>query len=171
MPNYEVHRKIGFIVSLIIGIIIYILLPFKIQLNYLEWFLLALTILFYSNLPDLDHHLSKLRKKLFSIIFTIMILSGLIVFFVNIWAGLLVLTLIGIGGLLLLKVRHRGPLHTYWFVLFAALPLFYIHWLLFVLGLSCAVFHIFIDRIFSRTKIKIKKTFGIREDHTLIVKF
>lgn len=171
MPNYEVHRKIGFIVSFIIGIIIYILLPFKIQLNPLEWFLLAVTIIFYSNLPDLDHHIGKLRKKVFFIIFTIMIFSGLIVFFVNIWAGLLILTLIGCAGVSLLRVKHRGPLHTYWFVLFAALPLFYIHWLLFVLGFSCAFFHIFVDRFFSRIKRKVKKSFGIREDHTVIVKF
>lgn len=171
MPDYEIHKRIGFIVGMIIGIIFFFFISKNIPWNDWRLYLSIPIILFYSNLPDLDHHMGKLRKKLLTFIFAILILSSFIVFFVNIWAALLVLTLTGIGGLLILKVRHRGPLHTYWFVFFAALPLLYIHWLFFILGISCAASHIFIDRTFSRTKRKTKKIFGITETHNYIFKF
>lgn len=161
MPAYQIHKKIGFIVSLIIGIIIFILAPSKIQLKSLEWIGLAFVILFYSNLCDLDFHIGLLKKKVLKIIFFIMLLSSVILLFVHIGTMLVLLGLTGILGLGLLKVKHRGPLHTYWFVLLASLPMLLIHWFLFVMALLCSFSHIFVDRLFSKWKRKAKKFFGI----------
>ena len=160
MPNYEVHRKMGFLVALILGVIIYVYLPSKMVLSPWQWLLLAFVVIFYSNLPDLDHHMGRLRKKTLTFIFLVMVLSSIISYFVNIGLMLVLLMLTGLLGLALLKVKHRGPLHTYWFVLIVSLPLLLVHWFLFVLAFICSSTHIFIDRLWSKTKRKVRKATG-----------
>lgn len=161
MVKYETHKKIGFIFSIIlIGSILFI---YRKQLPIMGWkvLLIPLVIIFYSNIPDLDHHMSKLRKKTLTFIFGVMILSSIISYFIDIGLMLVLLMFTGFLGLGLLKVKHRGPLHTYWFVTIASLPLLLLNWFLFLIGIACSYSHIFVDRLFSKTKRKAKKLFGI----------
>jgi len=160
MPNYEAHRKIGFIVSFIVSLLIIIFLYPSIHLTTLQWILLPLVIIFYTNLPDIDHHMGKLRKKTLTILFSVMVLSSIIVYFVHIGIMLIILTIAGLLGLNLLRVKHRGPMHTYPFVLIASLPMLLIHWFLFMIAFLVSATHIFVDRLFSKTKRKAKKFFG-----------
>lgn len=160
MPNYKTHRNIGVITSLVLSLLIIVFLHTSIHLTKLQWILLPFVILFYTNLPDLDHHMGKLRKKTLTIIFTVMMLSSVIVYFVHIGIMLIILTFIGLLGLSLLRVKHRGPMHTYSFVLIASLPLLLIHWFLFIIAFSVSSMHIFVDRVYSKMKRKTKKLFG-----------
>jgi hypothetical protein len=161
MPNYEAHKKIGFIISLVVSLLIILFSHKSIQLTTLQWILVPLVIIFYSNLPDIDHHMGRLRKRTFMIIFTLMVLSSIVVYFVSMQIMLITLTIIGVLGLTVLKLKHRGIMHTYPFVLIASLPMLLIHWFLFVIALSSSSSHIFIDRLFSKTKRKAKKFFGM----------
>ena len=123
-------------------------------------YLVPLVILFYSNLPDLDHYMGKLRKKTLTIIFSSMILSSIIFLFVNIGIFIVLLIITGFLGLGLLQVRHRGPLHTYWFIIIASSPLLLLHWYIFLIGLISSASHIFVDRAYSRFKRRIRAKFG-----------
>jgi len=128
MPNYEAHRKIGFIVSFIVSLLIIIFLYPSIHLTTLQWILLPFVIIFYTNLPDIDHHMGRLRRKTLTILFSVMVLSSIVSYFVHIGIMLIILTIAGLLGLNLLRVKHRGPMHTYPFVLIASLPMLLIHW-------------------------------------------
>lgn len=162
MPNYELHRKIGFIVSFIFISIMSILLLKRVQLpiNILLW--LPFVILIYSNLPDLDHHMSKLRKYLFRILFILLFFSLAIFIFMKLGILLAILTIVGLVGLLILSVKHRGPLHTYWCMFLFSLPLFLIHWFIFLIGIVASFTHVFVDRTYSSLKRKVRKIFNMQ---------
>ena len=127
MPGFKVHKKIGGIVALFVGIL-FILLFYRNIL--IDWRLLLVPfiVIIYSQLPDLDAYTSRIRKRALQFIFLIMLFSSIISIFINMILLVALLTLTGISGLLLLNVRHRGPLHTYWFVLIASLPMLLIGW-------------------------------------------
>jgi len=99
--------------------------------------------------------MGKLRKAVFYLIFISMILSALIILFIGLGTALILLTVIGISGIIILKSKHRGLFHNYFFVLAIASPLLAIHWLLFVLAFSCSASHIAVDRIYSRKDRKV----------------
>lgn len=170
MPNYDVHKKIGFIFSLVITVLFAIFFYRYFPLKGWQWWLLPLVIIVYSNAADYDHHMGKLRRNTLKLIFFTMLLSGIIAFFVNIKLMIAILMFTGLLGIGLLKVKHRGPLHTYWFVLLASLPLLYLHWFLFVTALGCSSLHIFIDRIYSGLKRWLKKVFHMKGE-THVYKF
>lgn len=137
-------------------------------------YLTPIIIIFYSNLPDLDMAIGRLRKKTLKVIFWVMLLSGIISIFISIELMILLLMLTGLLGLGLLKVRHRGPLHTYWFVLLTSLPLLFMHWFLFLIAFSCSFLHIFVDRIYSRLKKWVKKIFnihGVTHKHVFVFRW
>jgi len=164
MPSYKTHKKIGGIASLIFSLIFIILFYKKLPIEDWRTLLILPIVIIYSQLPDLDSYTSKIRKNTLKLIFYIMLFSGVLSLFISfeLTIGLLMLT--GLLGLGLLKVPHRGLLHTYWFNIIIALPLLYVHWFLFILGLLCSYSHIFVDRVFSRTKKKVKKLFGISNE-------
>lgn len=164
MPIYEVHKKIGFIFSFILIVLLVYYFSEYIPNIRGRFILIPLIIIFYSNLPDLDFQIGKLKRKTLSIIFLFMVLSGIIAFFINIGLMLVLLMFIGLLGIELLKVKHRGPMHTYWFVTIVSLPLLLLNWFFFLIGLTCSYLHIFIDRLFSKSKRKAKKFFGISGD-------
>jgi len=161
MPNYDVHKKIGFIFSFIISTILILFVIKGLPLQGREWIYLPLVILFYSNLPDLDHHMGKLRKKTLTIIFTSMVLIVGMVYFFDISLLMILFMIIGFLGLFIIKVPHRGPLHTYWFCTMASIPLITLNLYLFIIGLGCSFMHVFVDRLISKTKRKVKKGLGI----------
>lgn len=135
---------------------------------------MPIIIIFYSNLPDLDMVIGRLRKKTLGVIFWAMLLSGIISSFISVALMILLLMLTGLLGLGLLKVRHRGPLHTYWFVLLASLPLLFIHWFLFLIAFSCSFLHIFVDRMYSKLKRWAKKIFnihGVTHKHVFVFRW
>ncbi len=169
MPSYETHKKIGFIVSLILTAILAIFIIVRFNLWHWKMLLAVPVVWFYSNFPDLDHYLSKLRKKTLIFIFTVMLLSTIISAFVNIWMMLGILSLTGFLGILLLRVKHRGPLHTYPFVFVVALPLLLVHWFIFALALTAGWSHVFVDRLYSGIKMKLKKKLGLRDTYNMSV--
>jgi hypothetical protein len=174
MPSFKVHKKVGRIVSLILSIVLIALFHNSLQINDWKLFLIPLVIIIYSQLPDLDSYTSRIRKKTLQVIFWTMLLSGIISFFVSIELMIALLMLTGLLGLGLLKVSHRGILHTYWFVLLASLPLLFLHWFLFVIALTCSFLHIFIDRIYSKLKKWLKKVFhmkGVTHKHVFVFKW
>jgi hypothetical protein len=152
MPNSKFHRKIGFFTALCIGILLYYFFYNQIKLEGLDLILIPITILFYSNMPDLDHHMSKIRKSTLKFVFTAMVLSCIIFYFVNIQIMLAILAVCGLLGLFIISIPHRGPLHTYWFALVAALPMLYFNWFLFVIAFVCSGSHILVDRFISAWK-------------------
>lgn len=162
MPSYNTHKKIGMIASFLVGFFVcYFMWDYvKTSLTYKLIFAVPIVI-FYSNFCDLDHHMSRLRKKTLRMIFFVMALSAIVSFFVDIKTMILILSITGLLGIGLLKLPHRGLLHTYWFAFIASLPVLYVHWFLFILAVTCSFSHIFIDRLFSSTKRKVKKIFGI----------
>lgn len=157
MPNFEVHRKIGALVALVLSLVFIIFVYKKLPLSGWKLILIWPVIFLYSNFPDYDHHLSKLRKKTLMFIFFIMVISTILSVFINIYILLVLLGLTGMMGLLMLRVKHRGPMHTYWLVFIASIPMLFLHWFLFVLAFLCSATHIFVDRLWSKTKRKVRK--------------
>lgn len=169
MPNFEVHKKAGFIFSIIFTIIFSIL--FYSKYPFLDWkLLLAPAVIYvYSNFPDYDHHLGKLRRYTFTAIFIVLAASSILLSFIGIQYAIVVFTIIGILGFVLLKLRHRGPMHSYLFTIIAPLPLLFVHWFLFLIGFVAIFSHIFIDRLWSGTKRKAAKFFHWKtSQHTTI---
>lgn len=174
MPNYNFHRKVGFIFSLILIVVFTIFYYKKFPLKGWQWLVLPLIILFFSNLPDFDMVIGRLRKNTLRLIFFIMLLSGILSFFISFELMILILMFTGLLGLGMLKVKHRGPLHTYWFALLASLPLLFLHWFLFITALTCSFLHIFIDRVYSKLKRIAKKIFninGVTHKHVFVFKW
>jgi hypothetical protein len=166
MPNYDAHLKIGSVIGLLAGIGLCTAFYFMFeQVPVGGWRLFSLipVLWFYSNLPDLDHHLGRLRRYLFTGVFVVMIASFMVAGIFNIWMLLTILTVTGVVGILLFRTRHRGLLHSYWFVLLMAVPLLLIHWIVFVVGWFSGWSHIFADRLWSSIRIKVKRLFGIKE--------
>lgn len=160
MPSFKTHKKAGSIVSLIFSILFIIFFYKRVPIKGWKMFLIPLVVIVYSQIPDWDSYSSRIRKRTFQFIFIVMILSSLISVFINVYLMFVLLGITGLLGLALFKIPHRGPLHTYWFVLLASLPLLLVHWFLFVLAFICSSTHIFIDRFWSGTKRKVRKMTG-----------
>ena len=157
MPNYEVHKRIGMFASLIFSVLFIIFVYKKIPITLGKSLFIPLVVIVYSNFPDYDFPLGRLRKATLKFIFTVMALSAIASIFISIKLLVFILTVAGILGIGMLKLKHRGVLHTYWMALLASLPLLYIHWFLAVLGFICASMHILVDRIFSKLKRLFKR--------------
>lgn len=160
MPSFKIHKQIGSIFSFLFFIIFIFII--RKYLPFTGWKLLLLIpiIIVYSQLPDLDSYTSRIRRRILQSIFWFMLLSSFISLFIHVGVMITLLSITGFLGLHLLKVKHRGPLHTYWFVLIASLPMLLIHWFLFIIAFLCSSSHIFIDRLFSKVKQRTKKFFG-----------
>lgn len=160
MPSFKIHKKLGGIASLIFSILFILFFYKRIPINGWKIVLIVPVVMVFSQFPDLDSYTSRIRKRTFQFIFIVMILSSLISIFINVYLMLVLLGITGLLGLTLFKIPHRGPLHTYWFVFIASLPLLFLHWFLFVLAFICSSTHIFIDRFWSGTKRKVRKATG-----------
>jgi len=129
-------------------------------LNSWKLWILPIVIIFYSNFPDLDHHLGRLRRNTLKFIFWSMICLSLLSLFVHIGVSLILFALTGYLGVNLLKTYHRGVMHQYWFCFIASMPMLLIHWFLFIIAITCSFLHIFVDRFWSNTKRKVRKATG-----------
>jgi len=156
MPNFKTHLKVGFWV----GMTLYLILLFTNNtLSMLDWrFWLFIPIVYiYSNIPDIDHFKSKLRKYIFTTIFGLLIVSVLIGAILNSVFMYLMLMFIGVFGLITLNLKHRRRMHRYLTVLILSLPLAFLHWSLTALAFSCAASHILLDTIMSYLKLRYKR--------------
>lgn len=160
MPSFKFHKKAGAIASLIFSILFILLVYKRIPINGWKILLIFPIVIIYSQIPDLDSFTSRIKKRTLQFIFLVMILSSLISVFINVYLMFVLLGITGLLGLALFKIPHRGPLHTYWFVLIVSLPLLFIHWFLFLLAFICSALHIFVDRFWSGTKRKVRKVTG-----------
>jgi len=169
MPSFEAHRKAGFIFSIIFIILFAILLYTKYP--FLNWKLIyaPAVIWFFSNISDIDHHAGKLRKYSFRAIFFLLAVSSILFAFYGYSTIIILFTILGVIGLSVLRLIHRGITHTYLFILVASLPVLFIHWYLFLLAFVAGSSHIFVDRLWSKSKRKAAKFFGWRtSQHTTI---
>lgn len=162
MPNYVFHRRAGFTFSILFTVYFIILISQKMPVTGWRVFLIPPIVWFYSNLPDIDHHSAKIRKYLYISIFLTVIITSIILLFFDLFALLAFLLFMGIIGLATFKMRHRGVLHTYWFILLASLPLVSIHWFLALLAGISGSSHILFDDVYSWLRLKVRKIFNIR---------
>jgi len=151
MPGHRTHEMIGYVMS-----IAFTLLLFGTTFQGVQWawslLLSPVVILVYATLPDLDHPMSRLRKRYHQVMFGLMLLGGFLAVFFEAFIILAVLAILGFLGLLLLRMKHRGPLHSYWFIAALSAPLLAVHWYLFMLALISGWSHIFLDRTVTKTK-------------------
>jgi len=170
MPSNKTHKKFGFFAAIVVTLLISLL---TIKYYPKDWRLILIFIIIpvYAQLPDLDSAMSRIRKHAYLTIFTLLVSSGLFLSLINIYITIVIYMIIGLFGLLMMKVKHRGPFHSYWFVLFMSLPMVFLHWYLFVIAFVAASSHIFLDKIYSRTKQRVKKWFGFGgQKHTWNIK-
>ena len=158
MPQGKTHLKIGFI-AITVYLIVYSILFNLPKIRWWMWLLLIPISYIYSLIPDIDSYFGKLRTLSFKLIFTILCFSLLIpILFKNIFLFLMVLTIVGLFGLFIMKSKHRGPLHTYTFILACSLCLLWIHWFFVPIGFIAGSSHIIADRL----RTKLKRTFKTR---------
>lgn len=153
MPVNKTHRYIGFFCAFVVALLLFRNIQWTIQ----RIFGIPLIIYIYSNLPDLDHWASKIRKQAFTAIFVLLAASLFTFYILGNTITILILTLSGLAGLAVYETTHRGFMHSYLFVILASLPLLFFDYVFFWLGLTAAASHITADRIFSKFKSKIKK--------------
>ena len=170
MPNFEVHKRIGFLSAIIVSAVLVYFLRQKLPLTGWNLLLIPFIIWLYANIPDIDHHLSRLRKHVFRTVFLSMIVSVVLFFFLGAGATIIVLFFAGMMGLFVLQLKHRGITHTFLFIIIASLPLLFINWYVFLLGLTAGLSHVITDRVWSWTKRKTKKLFSIHETTNITVK-
>ena len=170
MPGFRTHKKVGAIAAFIFGALFIGLIYKQIPLVGWKLLLIPLVIIVYSQLPDLDSHSSRIKKRFFQAIFWIMILSSILSVIISPYLMLALLGLTGVFGLYLYKIPHRGPLHSFWFIFLASFPLVFIHWFLAMLAFICASSHLLADKVVSRLKRKVKKMFGIRSTQEATVR-
>lgn len=169
MPTFETHKKAGFIFSIIFTILFSILLYSRYP--FLDWKLLyaPAVIWFYSNLPDVDLAISRIRRYLFYTIFIGLSISAILFAIYGDKYIIIGISILGLLGVFILGLKHRGIMHYYTTMLLCSLPLLLIHWFLFALAITSSFSHIFIDRLWSGTKRKAKKIFGWKTSrHTTI---
>lgn len=170
MPGFITHKKIGMIAALIFSITFIGFFFKRMPLTGWKLLLIPVVIAIYSQLPDLDSYTSRIKRRFLQLSFLVMLFSVVVYIFINIYTMLIILAIFGVFGLSLFKMPHRGPLHSFWFVLIASIPLLSIHWFLALLAFVCGMSHITADKIYSGTKRKIKKLFGIRSENHYHIK-
>ena len=172
MPNYNVHKRIGWIASVIVGaFLIWLLLKQNIiiyTISWKIWLLVPVIIWFYSNLPDLDHHMSRLRKYFLLTLFALVTISAILLSFSNKY--LIMLMMVGMIGVTIMLVKHRGIMHTYPFVIVVALPMLFFHWVLFLFAVTCSTSHIFSDRFYSGFKLRLKRLLHLKGETNINIK-
>jgi len=170
MPGFRTHKKIGTIAALIFSIVFIGFFFRKIPMTGWKLLWIPIVIAVYSQLPDLDSYTSRIKRRFLQLSFLVMLFSIVVYLLTSLYTVLIVLAIFGVFGLSLFKMPHRGPLHSFWFVLIASIPLLSIHWFLALLALVCGISHILADKIYSGTKRKIKKLFGIRSENHYHIK-
>jgi hypothetical protein len=154
MPNFDTHKKVGYFVAMILGVVFIFILKRSIPISVEDWrvLLIPAVIYVYSNLPDMDHHMGRLRRHAFKMVFMTLSVSIILYYILGPDKLLFILTIIGVIGYFLFRLKHRGFLHTYLFMVLASAPLLYLHWFLALLGFLCGSSHILVDRISSKAK-------------------
>ena len=170
MPGFKVHKKIGSIAALVFSILFIAFFYKQIPITGWKLLLIPLVVIVYSQIPDLDSHSSRIKKRSFQAIFWLMAISTILALIINQYYLFGLLSIAGIFGLFLYKIPHRGPLHSFWFIALAAFPLLFLHWFLALLAFVCAASHLIADRVFSSTKRKIKKAFGIQSTYEVNIR-
>jgi hypothetical protein len=168
MPNYQIHKTVGFWVSISLFIVLayfYKSIPMQ---GWKFWLLIPIIVL-YSNVPDLDHHLGRLRKYMFQALFLCLALSVLVYGTLGVGYLLAFVTISGIVGYAILNTKHRGIMHTYLFILIVSLPLLYFHWALSLFAFISGSVHILTDNIYSSVRQKVKKVFRIKEKSQFVL--
>ena len=156
MPGHKMHKWFAFVSS-----VVFTLLLLGMTVQEVEWhwtFVLAIpVILVFATLPDLDHPMGRARKRYYQVMFIIMILGAILGMVMDTSYVLVVFGLLGIIGLFLLRLKHRGLFHKYWFLLLLSLPLIAVHWYLAMIAFVSGASHIFLDRLTTG----IKRTFKV----------
>jgi membrane-bound metal-dependent hydrolase YbcI (DUF457 family) len=163
MPSSKTHKKFGKYMSIIIGLGLCIWLMYEYRLT-ISWKAIFLPIIIwaYSQMPDIDHWASKIRKVLYIFLFSTCLFAILIYAFFNTYAMLVIITVCGFVGLsVLLLLRHRGFMHTYTMSFLFSIPLLFVDWYFFIIGFVCYSSHVLLDDIYSGIKRKICKLFNI----------
>lgn len=162
MPLYKQHIKLGIATTALL-LYLYTLISNKFPpFTPLHYLLLPFIIYIYSLAPDLDSYFGRLRTILFKITFAAMAMLTLIAFLTSPWVAVAFAGLLGFIGFLLMKSRHRGPLHTPYFTLIIAAPLLFVHWFIFIIAVANGTVHIISDRTLSRLKKWWKKRTVLR---------
>ena len=170
MPGHRTHKRVGSITALIFSALFIIYFYKEMPITGWKVLLVPLVATIYSQIPDLDSHSSRIKKRAFQVLFILMAISTVLSVFIHPLLVLVFLSFMGFFGLYLYTIPHRGPLHSFWFIFLAALPLMFLHWFLFLIGIVCATSHLLADWFWSGTKRKIKKALGIRSVYEINIR-
>jgi hypothetical protein len=162
MPNYKTHLFVGTIFSLLFTTIFIYFFKDVVSLSDSKLLFAPLVVWLYSNIPDLDHHMGRLRKFMFLLVFIVLACSMLIISTIGTQKFIFIMTIIGLSGFFLYKMKHRGLMHSYLFAMVIALPLLFLHWFLYLIGFVAMSSHILVDRVWSWVKRKLRKIFGYK---------
>lgn len=150
--NFNQHMIVGLAT---VGSVLY-LLRNVIHLSLIEYLTLPFIIIIGTNLADIDHHLGKLRKYLFIFIFTILACISGVYLLYGLEATILTVTIIGLLGLCVYQAKHRGLFHSYLISPFLLLPLVFVGFWGYIIGILAYWVHILSDTIYSTVKRAMK---------------
>lgn len=137
MPNAKTHIWIGVISSFLI---ICALIYFNILKLDLKISLISLPVIWlYSQLPDIDHKMSRIR---FYFYLVWIIIFGLTIYY-KLYPGIIVLIILFV---LVLFMKHRGMMHKYLIGLFFSC-IFFFNIQLFLVAFISYTSHILADKI------------------------
>jgi len=142
MPGYRFHS--------FIGLLVFFLLSLLFKISFVHILMLFPICLILSVAPDIDHHISKIRKYSIIVISTLILICWLIKPY-NLLIPFFVILI-----LIIFFSRHRNWFHTSLAGLIISSPLLYINLKLFIIGFCCYMSHIIIDNIYSKIKRKIQ---------------
>jgi len=140
VPNYKTHVSIGAIVTIILLIINSKLQIF--QLTNIDYLIIGIVCVIYSQLADIDADISKINKYFVSAV------SILIMY--SVWKGETLAAIISAGVILSLEwVKHRGITHTLLMGGISSLPLYFINPIYGIVAITCFISHLVADGEFS----------------------
>lgn len=157
--NYKAHIIFGFIISLIVGFILYyfkIYYPI-ITLSYI--ITIPIIVFIYSQLPDIDHRESIIRWIVtsFTLIFSVYILGRYFYQYLmnlspKIFDIFIILILLIILSLIWILPKispnlfgHRKKFHTILFGILLSLPLLYFNYIYFIVAFISYLSHLILD--------------------------
>lgn len=137
MPGNKTHMMIGMGIG--------ILILYLTKINILKGIISVLLLFLYSNLADVDQHVSKIRKLIFVIIAGFIAVIAFTKYYVLIPIPCLAIIVI-------LFSKHRKFFHTPFAALLLSLPTLFISWQTSLACYLAYLSHIFIDKTWSKTK-------------------
>lgn len=156
---FKQHIKFGYIFVLLILVICFVMFRFfkkdLPEISLLNLIIAIPLIYIYSTLADCDHHLAKIRNRMFKVMFIVLLIAIPIYYFAGIYYLLGYVTIIAIIGILIMWTKHRGFIHTIWAGLFFSLPLFYFHWFYSLVAFLSYVSHLIADKLPSKRRKEI----------------